>query len=257
MEQCAPLSTVTYSQMEKNSTVSFHASWKITFGCTRTGHAHDSKNWDSICVWRRIYLCYRVHGLCFGLPLGTNELSWNFLAKFAALIQLRNPMLISTVFPGKCVKLSLYIDKPFPYFSLVSSLELSQYLMNAPYSTRVLTLIARDEENHLFRKRTSFSLQKNVLNIGIYNYHGYCSHDESKYPLMLNNPNPNSITIKKGFLGYTFVDCTQETTQTMSVIDNIAFINFVKAFNSELNNDMHVCSTEPYIFSSTENLLAR
>ena len=38
----------------------------------------------------------------------------------------------------------------------------------------------------------------------------------------------------------------------MSKIDNVAFIDFVKAFDSELNNDMHVCSTEPYIYSLTE-----
>ena len=69
---------------------------------------------------------------------------------------------------------------------------------------------------------------------------------------MLNNPNPNSITIKKGILVHTLLDCTQQRTQTMSVIDNIAFIDFVKAFDSELNNDMHVCSTEPYINFSTE-----
>ena len=69
---------------------------------------------------------------------------------------------------------------------------------------------------------------------------------------MLNNPNPNSITIKKGILGYTLLDCTQETTQPMSVIDNVAFIDFVKAFDSELNNDMHACSAEPYIYSLTE-----
>ena len=69
---------------------------------------------------------------------------------------------------------------------------------------------------------------------------------------MLNNPNPNSITIRKGYLGYTILDCTHETTQMMSVIDNAAFINFVKACDSELNNDMHVCSTEPYIYSLTE-----
>ena len=33
----------------------------------------------------------------------------------------------------------------------------------------------------------------------------------------------------------------------MSVIDIVAFIEFVKAFDSELNNDLHACSTEPYI----------
>ena len=180
-----------------------------------------------------------------------NILGMEFLAKLGAFINLRNPMLILTVFPGKCVKLSPYLDKPFPYFSQVNCVELSQDLTIAPYSTRVLTLIAKDEDKHLFRKGTSFRLHRNVLDTGIYTYHVYCSHDESKYPLVLNNPNPNSITIRKGILGYTLLDCTQETTQTMSVIDNVAFIDFVKAFDSELNNDMHVCSTEPYIYSLT------
>ena len=183
-----------------------------------------------------------------------NILGIDFLAKFGEFINLRNPMLILTVFHGKFVKLSPYLDKPFPFsfFSQVNSVELSHDLKIAPYSTRVLTLIAKDEDKHLFRKGTSFRLHKNVLDTGIYTYHVYCSHDESKYPLMLNNPNPNSITIKKGILGSTLLDFTQETTQTMSVIDNGAFIDFVKAFDSELNNDMHVCSTEPYIYSLTE-----
>ena len=35
-------------------------------------------------------------------------------------------------------------------------------------------------------------------------------------------------------------------TQTMSVIDNLAFLEFVKAFDSELNNDLQVCSTDSY-----------
>ena len=38
----------------------------------------------------------------------------------------------------------------------------------------------------------------------------------------------------------------------MSVIDNVALIQFVKAFESELNNDMHAWTTEPSISSSTE-----
>ena len=110
----------------------------------------------------------------------------------------------------------------------MNSVELLQDLTLAPYSTRVLTLTAKDEEKHLFRRGTSFPLHKTVLETGICTYHVYCSHDESKYPLMLNNPNPNSITIKKGILGYTLLVCSQETTQTMSVIDNVAIIDFVK-----------------------------
>ena len=176
----------------------------------------------------------------------------DFLAKFGEFINLRNPLVILTVFPGKCVKQSPYLDEPFTDFSQVNSVELSQDLTISLYSMRVLSLIAKDEDKHFFRKGTSFRLHKNVLDTGIFTYHVYCSHDESKYPLMLNNPNPNSINIEKGILGYTLLDCTQETTQTMNVIDNVAFIDFVKAFESELNNDMHVCSTEPYIYSLTE-----
>ena len=85
-----------------------------------------------------------------------NFLGMDFLAKFSEFINLRNPMLILTVFPGKCVKLSFYLDKPFPYFSQVNSVELSQDLTIAPYSTRVLTLIAEDKDKHLVRKETSF-----------------------------------------------------------------------------------------------------
>ena len=55
-------------------------------------------------------------------------------------------MLILTVFPANCVKLSPYLDKPFPYFSQVISVQLSQDLTIAPYSTRVLTFMAKDED---------------------------------------------------------------------------------------------------------------
>ena len=161
-----------------------------------------------------------------------NIFGQDFLAKIGEFFNLSNPMLISTVFPGKCVKLSPCLDKPFPYFSQVNSVELSQDLTIAPYSTRVLTLIANDEYKSLFQKGTSFRLHKNVLDTGIYTCHVYCSHDESKYPLVLSNPNPNGITIKKGILGYTLLDCTQETAQTMSVIDNVTFIDFFRAFVS-------------------------
>ena len=79
-----------------------------------------------------------------------NLLGMDFLAKFGEFINLRNPMLILTAFPGKCVKLSPYLDKLFPYFSQVNSVELSQDITIAPHSARVLTLIAKDEDKHLF-----------------------------------------------------------------------------------------------------------
>ena len=126
---------------------------------------------------------------------------------------------------------------------------MSQELTIAPYSTRVLTLIAKDEDKHFFRNETSFRLHKSFLDTGIHTYHVFCSSCKSKYTLLLKNPNLSKNTFKEGIPGYNLLDCAQETTQTMSVIDNVAFIDFVKAFDSELNKDMHICSTEPYIYS--------
>ena len=94
-----------------------------------------------------------------------NIFGMDFLAKFGEFINLRNPMLILT-------------HTPFPYNSQVNSVELLQDITKAPYSTRVLTLTAKDEEKNLFRKGTSFHSHKNVLDTGIYTYHVYCSHDE-------------------------------------------------------------------------------
>ena len=131
----------------------------------------------------------------------------------------------------------------------MNSVELSQELTIAPYSAPVSTAIAKDEDKHLFRTVTSFRLYKNVLENGTNTYQVHCSHDESKFPLMLNNQNPTSITIKRGILGYTLLDCTQETTQVMSVIENVAFIEFLEASDPEMNNDLHLYSTESYIYS--------
>ena len=92
-----------------------------------------------------------------------NNLGIDFLTKFVEFNYLKSPMLILTVFPGRCVKLSPYLDKPSPYFSQANSVELSQDSTIASYSTQILTHIAKDEDKHLFRKRTSFRLQRNVL----------------------------------------------------------------------------------------------
>ena len=62
-----------------------------------------------------------------------NILGTECFAKFGEFINLRNRMLILKVFPGKCVKLSLYLDEPFPLCSEVNSVELSQNLTIAPY----------------------------------------------------------------------------------------------------------------------------
>ena len=108
-------------------------------------------------------------------------------------------MLFLTVFPGKCVKLSPNLDKPFPYYSQVNSVELPENLTISPYSRPVLTFIAKDEDKPLFRKRIGFRSHKTILDTGIHIYHVYVSHNESAYPLMLNNTNSNSMTIKREF----------------------------------------------------------
>ena len=59
----------------------------------------------------------------------------DFLAKFGEPNNLRKPMLLSTVFPDKCVELSPSLEKLFPCFSQVNSVELPQDLTIAPYST--------------------------------------------------------------------------------------------------------------------------
>ena len=51
-----------------------------------------------------------------------NILRMYFSAKFGEIVHKRNPMLILSVFPGKCVKLSPYLDKPFSYLPKVSKL---------------------------------------------------------------------------------------------------------------------------------------
>ena len=125
-----------------------------------------------------------------------NNLEVDYLAKIVEINNPRNPRLILTVFAGNCGELPPYIDTLFPYYSQVISVHLSQDLTIAPYSTRVVTLRAKDEGGDLFRKGTSFQLNKQVHDPGNDTYHVYCSHDGSKYPLTLNNPYLNSNTIK-------------------------------------------------------------
>ena len=49
-----------------------------------------------------------------------NILGMAFPAKFVKFDNLKTPMLILTVVLGKCIKLSPYLDKPFPFFSSVT-----------------------------------------------------------------------------------------------------------------------------------------
>ena len=52
----------------------------------------------------------------------------NFFGRFGEVEILRNPMPILTVFPGKSVKLSTYLDKPFPNYLQADSVDLSQHI---------------------------------------------------------------------------------------------------------------------------------
>ena len=111
------------------------------------------------------------------------------ITKLGESVFLKNLMHFLAVFSGKCVKLSLRLNKFFIYYSHVNSVEFSQFITIEPYSERVLILIAIDEEKHLFRRETSFWIHKNVLDAGSYTYHKSSSLDDSNHPLMLNNPN--------------------------------------------------------------------
>ena len=158
---------------------------------------HKRESRDSICVCVE-YTCDMEHmvNVSESPEARMDNIGKDLLVKSCKFNFLRNPMLISLVFIGLCVKLSPYLENLFVNHSQENTIDLSQGLTLAPYSTRVMTLIAKDADNHLLRKGPSFRLHKNVLDLGIYTYHVYCSHDDSMYPLMLDNPNPNSITIK-------------------------------------------------------------
>ena len=47
---CSIINCDTFTEIEKNSTISCKASRKITFGCKWTCHAHEGESSDSICV---------------------------------------------------------------------------------------------------------------------------------------------------------------------------------------------------------------
>ena len=98
----------------------------------------------------------------------------NFSAKFSEISNPRNSGLVLKDLPSKCVKLSTFPDKNFSYQSQVNSVEMSQNFTIAPYSTPVLTPLAKYQDNHLFRKGTSFRLHKNVPNTEFYTNHVYC-----------------------------------------------------------------------------------
>ena len=104
------------------------------------------------------YCCVIEHSVYFSESNAAriNILGWDSLARTGEFNNLRNPMLILTVFTGKRVKLSLYLEKPSTYFSQVISVELSQGLVTAPYSTRASTFIARKRNQAHVPKEDKF-----------------------------------------------------------------------------------------------------
>ena len=69
---------------------------------------------------------------------------------------------------------------------------------------------------------------------------------------MLNNPSPKGIIFRQDILGYPLLDCDGDMAQKKSVVDSLAFTEFLKFSVSEWNHQMHVCSLAPYIYSLTE-----
>ena len=133
-----------------------------------------------------------------------------------------------------------YLDKNFPYYSQVNSVEISQDITNAPYSTRVLTIIPKDEEikkNQVFIYIKMFSTL--LFALIRWNFR------------MMNQSVPQCWLSQVLILLFKKVDSRihspwlhQETTQMISVIDKVASIGIVKASDPELNNDLYVRSNE-------------
>ena len=145
---------------------------------------------------------------------------------FGESITLRKTMLILTVFSGKCVKLPNVLVKFLSQVFQVTPDELTQNIIIAAYSTRVLILCAREEDEHFVRKGKYFQLQKVLLVTVIYMCLVYCSQNESKIPLIFNNPKTSSISIRKRSPGYNLHDSDQQTSLMMSVVYNFAFLEF-------------------------------
>ena len=114
---------------------------------------------------------------------------------------------------------------------------MDQTITLAPKSTRVISISPADK---VFKKGTSFKLDKDLQQKGIYTYNTYCNHDEKTLPIMLNNHKESKVLISKGSIGQTFEDIETDSKTIYSVADNIAFMEVLFNKNEHLDHIFHV-----------------
>ena len=114
---------------------------------------------------------------------------------------------------------------------------MDQIITLAPQSTRVISISPAIQ---IFKKGTSFKLDKDLKQKVIYTYNTYCNHDEKTLPMMLNNPKESKVIISKGSIGQTFEDIETDSKTIYSVADKIALMEVLFDKNDNLDHIFHV-----------------
>ena len=118
----------------------------------------------------------------------------DFLSNSTKSIDFSTLKLELKMYPGVSVATSNIKSKSYFFISSYQTVLLDQTITLAPKSTRVTSLSPADK---VFKKGTSFKLDKDLQQKGIYTYNLYCNHDEKTLPIMLNIPKESKVIISK------------------------------------------------------------
>ena len=166
-----------------------------------------------------------------------NILGMDFLSNSTKSIDFSTPKLELKMYPGVLIAISNIKSKSYPFISSYQNVLLDQTITLAPKSTRVISISPADK---VFKKGTSFKLDEDLQQKGIYTYNTYCNHDEKTLPIMLNNPKESKVIISKGSIGQIFEDIETDSKTIYSVADNIAFMEVLFNKNEHLDHIFHV-----------------
>ena len=108
-----------------------------------------------------------------------NILGMDFLSNSTKSIDFSTRKLELKMYPGVSVAISNIKSKNYPFISSYQNVLLDQTITLAPKSTRVISISPADK---VFKKGTSFKLDKDLQQKGIYTYNTYCNHDEKTLP---------------------------------------------------------------------------
>ena len=89
------------------------------------------------------------------------------------------------MYPGVSVAISKIKSKNYLFISSYKNVLLDQTITLTPKSTRVISISPADK--FFLKKRTSFKLDKDLQQKGIYTCNTYYNHDEKALPIMLSN----------------------------------------------------------------------